>query len=274
MIAKPVVSKNQREEQAAVQPAGDWLHEAVARRTPSQSISKSTSSLARLKVRKVNTVGCGLDGAVVVPKPSQLFNKPPTTMMSRESCSTSTNDVLLEDQEKAIKERQSLMAQTMRNGQSSHTAPSNKFTSKGKSVVSGNAFLDSIQVDNVEDILNAKSRFAMEADAEEYVKNRRRVVELESMESKQATRKRLAPEKENQKIQREWVCFSCPNRPRFSCPPKPCINSGHRVTIKRVIKETMTKEDERSKQNEMAAKEGGLMLGQGLEWSTNRFSSD
>ena len=272
MMGKPVVSKNPRGGQAE-KVSGDWLQEAVTRKTPTQSISRSTSSLARLKVRKVNTVGCGLDGAVVVPKPSQLFNKPPT-MMPRESCSTNTSVALIEDQEKAIKERQSLMAQKMRVDQSSHMSSSNKFTSKEKAAVSGNAFLDSIQVDNVENVLNAKSRFAMEADAEEYVKNRRRVVELENMESKQASRKRLAPEKENQKIQREWVCFTCPNRPRFSCSPKPCFNSGHRVLLKRVLKETVTKEDERSKLNEMATEKGGLMLGQGLEWSKHRFSSD
>jgi flagellar biosynthesis chaperone FliJ len=256
--------------------AGDWLQEAVAKKTPPQSISKVVaSSRGGLKVRKVNTVGCGFDGAVAVPKPSKLFAKPPA-MPSGESVAND-NNVLLDEQEKDIKERQSLMAQKIRNIQSSDKTTNNKFTGKRNSKAtagSGNAFLDSVHVDNVEEVLNAKSRFAVEADAEEYAKNRRRVVELETIESKQANRKRLAPEKENQKIQREWVCFTCPNRPHFSLPPKPCISSGHKVSIKRVIKEVGSKEVERSKLNEMAPDQGGLMLGRGLEWSKSRFSSD
>lgn len=280
---KSVVSRPPREV-TPMKVTGDWLQDAVVNKVSSQSLSTRSGCTmpsqegSLTKKRKINTVGCGWDGAVAIPKPSALFQKSPA-VVPRDRLDSHPNDVTREDKETAIKEKQSLIAQKIRESQSiqmSSSNPYNKSTSvqAKSSTTPGNAFLDSIHVDSVEEALNAKSRFATEADAEEYVKNRKRVVELEILETKQAHRKRQIPEKENQRIQKEWICLTCPNRPFFSYPPKQCINSGHKVSLKRMIKEATTKEDERSKLNEMAPDKGGLTLGRGLEWSKNRFSSN
>lgn len=271
---KDIVAKQNQH----VPATGDWLQESIAKKISStSSISRYVSKQNKARPRKINTVGCGFDGAVAVPKPSLLFAKQASDP-SRSFASTATSSLHDEHEQEKIREQQALLAQRLR-GANTRQGITNKFTDKGNgrkktstsNASGGNAFLDSVQVDDINEALKAKSQFASEADAEEYAKNRKRVVELEQLEFKQNKRSRITVEKENQKIQKEWVCYTCLNRPTFSHHPKQCINSGHRVAIKRDIKASATKEDERSKMNEKASDQGGLTLGSGLEWSKNRY---
>lgn len=198
------------------------------------------------------------------------------------------NHALLQEEpdEDKIKLQQSILAEQRRAKMAlSQITPkngvgpgsSNKSTTSTKSKASsssssGNAFLDSIQVDNVEEVLNAKSRFASEANAEEYARNRRRVVELENLEFKKEKSKTAKEKEEALRMTKQWICRTCQGQPTFSAKPTRCIASGHNVKTIRNLKQVTTKEDERTKLNKASVENGGLVLGKGLDWSHLPYS--
>lgn len=129
-----------------------------------------------------------------------------------------------------------------------------------------------------ERITNKKSRFSMEADAEEYAKSRRIVSELENEESK----KEFKASKSNKSlnngtgtagstgIKTEWFCQTC--KQTFSKRPIGCYNAKHAVKMDRKIQATKSTDEKRLTLSGKHADDGGLKLGSGLEWSWNRFS--
>ncbi len=273
---------NSTNERSVNNDTGDWMKEAVAKRTPvPQSLTKVVPGDGRQRIRKVSTVGGGFDGSVVVPKPSLLFTNHAVKTYGT-AMSIPAHSLLEEDDTDKIKEKQALLAEKLREkkiGRSAehgscppavNLASNSKKTKKPAS--SGNLFLDSIHVDNVEAVLAAKSQFASEAAAEDYAKNRSRVVELEKLETQKNKRKGPNQEKENQKIICEWVCRTCPNAPRFAMRPTQCISNGHEVKRCRLLRQSKTKEDERTQLNNQAPEHGGIILGRGLEWSSSRFN--
>ena len=280
--SRPTGSMNQsradstslRKQANTVMASGDWMKQAASRRTPkslSNYFGKSSGG------RTVSTVGGGFDGSVPVPKPKVFTKEPPKFING--GTSNKLDQMRKEQEQQKIMEKQTILAEKMRERKAgTGTATTSKFTTlKNKDSHSnpstpGNSFLDSIQVEDVEAVLNAKSRFAAEADAEEYAKNRRRVVELEQLETKQNKQKSARRDKENQKILQEWVCRTCANAPRFTVRPTQCISIGHDVKKTRKIKDNMTKTDERTQLHDKGADNGGLQLGRGLEWSKNRFN--
>ena len=139
----------------------------------------------------------------------------------------------------------------------------------GSSLVQANGALKNLDADA---ILNAKSRFASEADAEAYAESRKRVTELEQEEARKEQKKQ---KKSTATIQLEWVCRTCNNK-RSQYEPKQCIRARHQVTRKRILNKTeVSKSEKRTKLTAKSAQEGGLVLGSGIEWTqikSSRFS--
>lgn len=270
----PTASK--KEKTSLTSHPNDWLQEAASRRPPPKSLSSYLPNNDGKKMRRVNNIGCNFDGSVPVPKPSKALFASQGPKVSRSFFSSATTEELNEREANKIKENQAIILEKMlkKSGAPTDKAAFNRTASglaKAKAKMpssSGNAFLDSIQIDDVDAVLNAKSKFASEAAAEDYVKRRRRLVELEGCETKEMKRQSAKQDKENQMIQTVWICHTCPNKPRFNKKPMQCIRECHRVKKERHIKESTSKLDERTKLHE----KGGLTLGSGLEWSKNPYN--
>jgi hypothetical protein len=118
-------------------------------------------------------------------------------------------------------------------------------------------------------VMNQKSRFADEAEAEEYAKSRRIVLDLERREEQ----KKLIEEKKKKasgaslkesSIEKEWVCATCKRTTKTR--PAICLRANHSVSLKRDVKTSATVIEKRLKLDEKSVEEGGLKLGAGLEW--------
>jgi len=278
-------------------PILDWLPSSSGKRNKSTVVKNGstksitvTSKTKTQKSRKLNTSAMGgFDGGVAVPKPSQLFaasHRTATSSMAHQSMKTdrpSPEDILFKQQQ---------LAQQL--AQTSSTRSNNTkaiFSKKEKTVAKsssssffGSALLQTntvVQNMNRENVLNAKSRFANEADAEAYAASRKRVTELEQEEAKKEA---LAQKKENGKqgdptkkkkvVEKEWICKTCNNR-SFKVEPKACKRARHSITMKRLLNTAIeTQTEKRLKLTKASAQDGGLVLGSGLDWTrANYFGS-
>lgn len=127
-------------------------------------------------------------------------------------------------------------------------------------------------------ILSKTSRFANEVNAEEYVRRRRIVVELEMEEekktieniapnSKQSSTKNQIATKVDSIIKKEYYCKTCSKMSKQE--PTICIGLQHDIVTKRIINETKKGiGEQRQALTEANVENGGLILGSGLEWST------
>lgn len=158
--------------------------------------------------------------------------------------------------------------------------PSSSSVKSGQS--SRNTFASSFgDFGNDNDILNAKSRFASGANAQEYARARGAIQELEVKEFEMDQRKQRTSgggatknggkEKEASTkgiVTAGWICKTCKKK----TPMKPvvCIRAKHDVQQQRELsnrKSTIGSTKERLQRHGKEAEEGGLTLGSGLEWS-------
>jgi hypothetical protein len=240
--------------------------------------SKTKRSVPRgRRVTMINTDTAGFDGSVPVPKPSLLFSRNPafqttTTHLARSMLSknrpephASTSQTLLQ--------RQQLLAQKIQEGKVVPTAKrqhQNPISAVNRSTSMREALLfESVRDLDLETTVAARSRFASEADAEEYARSRRVVTELEQQEENKEKTSKNAKTKEASSssiaILKEWYCQNC--KRTFSNRPNSCITKNHVVKVKRQLRTEQSIDDKRLEFTNKSAEDGGLHLGSGLEWS-------
>jgi hypothetical protein len=171
-VKPPAPQTTTKPKQRGIIGAGDWLQTGTSsKRQPPSSLAQLA---AKKKQRSINTVGAGgWDGSVAVPKPCRLFQgKVPTKLLAKSSSTASSIAAQQEAAAERIRQQQSEVALRRRKEQA---VPVNPYDSrKGKPVSRAQQFDDffsnnvKLNVDT-EKVLNAKSRFASEADAENYL---------------------------------------------------------------------------------------------------------
>ena len=230
----------------------DWLKPAVA--------SNHT------KRRVVNTVGTiGFNGTVIIPKPNKLFR---STMARVErqpdlGASKEIKSVMVVD-----KQRQLAALLKMAKPISKDSETRSRYHSNSTVDNEFRVSFDKFSKVDTDSILAIKSRFAKEADAEAYAKSRLVVSDLERREifKEQNEAKRKKAGISGTKIEKEWICVTC-NKRRSQMKPNICIRQNHKVRLERLVKSVLSEADKRSKLNETDVDDGGLTLGQGLDWS-------
>jgi minichromosome maintenance protein 10 len=263
----------------------DWLQGGSKRRgAPLNATATGT------KRRAVNTDTLGFNGTVPVPKKNALFTGGPALQSSTHA--RSENRFQPKQREEAKKQmisqqQKEVAARLREQTQNAEGKPSAKAIMKSGGRAQPKVAADSRQAQrdslfgsmndaDKERIANKKSRFSMEADAEEYAKSRRIVSELENEESK----KEFKASKSNKlqgngtgtagSIRTEWFCQTC--KQTFSKKPLGCYKAKHPVKIDRKIQAAKSIGEKRLALSGKHADDGGLKLGSGLEWSWNRFS--
>jgi minichromosome maintenance protein 10 len=275
----------------------DVLGEALGRKKVrlDNSISKNASSTkANVKPTKSKVFQAeGYDGSVQVPKPSSLFRKAatfrPGSLSSSANNKTGTFDIL--EKQRSLAELLQQKKQGVVNSRTedllsrlssnmTRVQPSSSSVKSGQS--SRNTFASSFgDFGNDNDILNAKSRFASAANAQEYARARGAIQELEVKEFEMDKRKQRTSgggatknggkDKEASPkgiVTAGWICKTCKKK----TPMKPvvCIRAKHDVQQQRELsnrKSTIGSTKERLQRHGKEAEEGGLTLGSGLEWS-------
>jgi hypothetical protein len=266
---------------------------------------------------RLNTAAMGgFDGTVPVPKPARMFaatagttsrGHPSTTsnlsnmQRRREEQEAAKEAVLAKQRQVAEQLKASKNTSSSSNNNTATAEKTTKMNTNNKNKLktaaiatkssSGGDFFDSdlFQTNDIstgkqdldyDTLLNAKSRFATEANAEAYLTSRQKVMELEEQERKkeQAAKKKKMNQSSDGVIEQQWTCITCNNK---VCKNKPlaCIKSGHKVIHKRILnKKDEAITEKRMKLNSQAAadaQDGGLVFGSGLEWSrcpSSRFS--
>jgi rubrerythrin len=268
--------------QRGVVGAGDWLQTGGTSSNKRQPPSSLAQLAAKKKQRSVNTVGAGgWDGSVLVPKPCRLFQgKVPTKLLAQSSSSASSVAAQQEAAAERILQQQSEVALQRRKEQAMPVNPYDSRKGKGKPVSRAQQFDDffsnnaKLNVDT-EKVLNAKSRFASEADAENYAKSRRAVTELEKQEDCKEKKGKKMGKGAEKRLTSEWICTTCGGA-RTIYKPMSCIAARHKVKLDRDVVGSVSKTEQRTKLHDQDAADGGLRLGAGLDWSGpkwSRFSS-
>ena len=237
----------------------DWLN-------PLGSQSKDKTSLTGRK-RAVNKDTDGFDGSVAVPKPSKLFRGKALPQRSRNAASNER--ALNESKIDSIRQQQRLLAERQKENTQlqGENLARRKLGGRQTKASSDEAIKDSLfgqfSVMSTEQLLNARSQFADEADAEAYAKSRRVVTDLERREEQKINANKTKATKESA-IQKEWVCATCKRTSKAM--PNLCIRAKHKVTFTREVKKSDTVQERRLKLDAKSAEDGGLKLGAGLEW--------
>jgi hypothetical protein len=260
--------------------------------------STSSTINSNKKKRLINTVGCGFNGSVSIPKPNKMFQQQQTTNVTNNNVSTAAlNKYTLTKKKGELMQQQSILAQRMKENESSRSSLNKKSngsnlskttTTKNKGLSnskknstknirssnnnksgdnnSNNAFLDAMgAIDDQEKVRNAKSQFANEVDADEYANRRRKLLELEKLEASSGRKKTQLEQQNNKRLTKEWHCQTC--RKKFSLKPKGCFTQNHQVRTNYDIKKSTTKDEQRTKLHGKSADDDGLTLGSGLDWS-------
>lgn len=234
------------------------------------------------KLASVNTDIGHFDGQVPVPKAKQFvpINREKATMFqakqqkpSLDVGTKSQSEILLrqrqlaeqrnQDQRKALplKSTQNLLVSTKKNG-------------AGSQQTKGSDIFGSVGKEEMARVMAAKSRFANEADAEEYARARHAVSELEKEEFKTLRQeKKQLSNKTNQQpssIMTNYFCVQC-NRSYVKVPAS-CHRMHHRIRADRQIVAAKTTAEKRMTLSTKSVEDGGIVLAQGLDWG-NRFSS-
>jgi minichromosome maintenance protein 10 len=265
--------------------AGDWLQEAVTdakkAKPATRMASKSLSSYMKNGFKnggsgkRVNVAGLGLDGSVVVPQPSRIFQGREATAFTTHT-SASSGPSLVEKQEQLL-QRQREFAQRRKEALASRNSTQEKAPSSnhmfrkqpGHDKTSASDALQEMFGDiDHEKVRNAKSRFSTEIEAEEYAASRQKIVELEKLEERKNKADANKNKNDEKRLIKEWRCKTCARN--FSFKPKSCYKAGHEIVTVRNIRKDGTKEEMRTKMHSKKVEDGGLQLGAGLEWS-DRF---
>ena len=251
----------------------DWLSNPRGRLTNEKNKSVQ-------KKRTIYRDTGGFDGSVVVPKPNKLF-RAKAPLSHRQAASVAQLKGLDETKVDSVLQRQRLVAEGTKMGASLATNASSSKMSKPNAKrprrIEGPLADDALKESlfgklrdiDVEKVLNAKSEFAEEADAEAYAKSRRLVADLERREEQknliEANKKKASGvSTKDSAIQKEWICATCNKSTKIM--PKLCIRAKHKVTYKRDVKASATATEKRLQLDEKDVQDGGLKLGAGLEW--------
>jgi minichromosome maintenance protein 10 len=237
------------------------------------------------KRHAVNTDTTGYNGSVLVPIQSKIFAQqkptgffPQTGTKAMVKHEKSAADVLAQQQFVAaqLRERKAAAEDALRttNAQGGATAKKRRRDETSSTSSLRDSLFGSLEDIDRDEVMSAKSRFAHEADAEEYARSRRVVNELEQEESKKefkAAKKAASQETGSKSIEKEWHCLTC--KKTFPQKPVSCIRLNHRLKVDRKIRAVKSIAEKRLELTEKKAEDGGLILGSGLEWSRwNRFS--
>ena len=262
----------------------DVLGAALQRKRPKieghslSSLSRSASKQSNARPVKVFHTE-GYDGSVQVPKPKPiLFKSASSRLMSNPSMQSKRGLSTIEAQ--AILDKQKNLAalakeQRVRKGTNVGITTIKKTHQTAVPKNSDDPFASIFAPNNSQPldrdaILNAKSRFASSATAEEYARARSVVQQLEIQECETDKRKERK-EKNSAKasiVTTGWVCKTCKSKTAFE--PTRCVRSHHDVRQIRELKEKKVSVGTRKDRMERHGKEdtdGGLTLGSGLEWS-------
>jgi hypothetical protein len=221
------------------------------------------------KKRTVNTDTGGFNGSVPIPAPSTIFDRRQVAKAIGQGSRTATNH---EKSSHEIIAKQIQLASLMRESKSSaenrrlHTYSSNGYKQQTKKQSLQDSLFGDLPMKIDSDmVLATKSRFASEADAEDYARSRRIVNGLEEEEAK---KDRKTKDPVFTSIQKEWRCKTC-NR-TYTKHPFDCKRLRHNVQVTRDLRTSKTVEEQRLALTETNSEDGGLKLGSGLNWS--RFS--
>lgn len=240
------------------------------------------------KCRAINTDTHGFNGSVQVPAPSKIFatqqkpagfcsNKATARVVKHER---SAAELLLQQHLVAAQLReQKMLTESVLRTDSRGGVPTTAKKQKRDEVSNISSLRDelfgSINDIDRDQVVTAQSRFAHEADAEEYARSRRVVSELEQEESKNDTKElrniAASQSQGSTLIEKEWRCLTC--KKSFQQKPFACIRLNHRLRVERNIRAEHSIAEKRLALIEKKAEDGGLVLGGGLEWSRwNRFN--
>ncbi len=241
----------------------------------------SNAATRNTKNRPITTDG-GLDGYVVIPTPSKIFQKQTTFNEVNRRTVTPKDESKKADE---IFQQQAEAARQMRERKptkyekiDANRALSKSRTKASHSKVSTNSrstpksnevddFLASMGDFDQDKIRNAKSKFANEVEADEYAKRRRRVEELEKAEASHESRNKKKKSEES-KITKKWFCQTCGKN--YFKKPMACYSASHAVKSVREIQNEVTNNERRNELNKKSSDNGGLRLGEGLAWSYSR----
>ena len=246
----------------------DLLGQALKNEKRSSMINEIGRKRQRIQITEK------FDGQVKVPGPSLLFrenslSKTPAMNTKRASSSHSNIATPSPEYQQNIREQQKRLASQLQN-QTTNSNVINPSKHKAKSSTSHDKFFSQVTLSDEtrSSVLSAKSKFSSEAESAMYAQSRKAIIELEKQEG--ALEKREAKKKSNQEhdqtlIKTAYICATCRKTTKFK--PQTCIRQRHQVKIRRELKKKEDLAESREKKNKNAAKDGGLVLGTGLEWS-------
>jgi hypothetical protein len=246
----------------------DLLGEALKIEKKSTMINEIGHKRQRIQIAEK------FDGHVKVPGPSSLFgenslSKTPAMNTKRVSSSHSNIATPSPEHQQNIREQQKRLAVQLQN-QTINSNVINPSKHKAKSSTPYDKFFSQVTLSDEtrSSVLSAKSKFSSEAESAMYAQSRKAIIELENQEG--ALEKREAKKKSNQehdqtRIKTVYICVTCRKTTKFK--PQTCIRQRHQVKIRRELKKKEDLAESREKKSKDAAKDGGLVLGTGLEWS-------
>jgi hypothetical protein len=243
-------------------------------------ITGGRSNGNKRKFASVNTDTGHFDGQVPVPKPKQF------APIDRERASmyqAKHQRPVLEVGSKSetyIRMRQRQLAEQRKCDIKSlplRPTPQNRLLSQknGSHVLQkakGSDIFGSVSKDEMARVMAAKSRFADEADAEEYARARQAVSELEKEELKTLRKDKNKQNTTNQRpssIKTEYFCIQC-KRNYVKVPPS-CHLMEHKIRVDRKILGNQTTAEKRMMLSTKSVEDGGMVLAQGIDWDS-RFS--
>jgi len=228
----------------------------------------------------------GMNGQVQVPKPNALFNKAVTkNQYNSAPCAAHLQPITPSPKQRsAMLEKQKQLAERLRHGKTSaYENTGTKIKPKGttkSSAESGTSDLDAIlgiapmSEETRASILEAKSKYSQEANAESYAKSRQAISELEKQEAKHDKRQARKTQSASGTVPAsagtaiivsEYKCLTCKKITQKK--PTRCIHLNHKVKRKREIKKKDSVTQQRMNLKTRSADDGGITLGAGLEWS-------
>lgn len=249
----------------------DWLQSALGYKRCRTALVASSS--APKKQRKINTDNLTtFSGSVAVPKPRQFFLGGSLAKAGVSQPVTANNQRTSRDITDAIRRQQRQIVEQMAQQQNSTSVVQQvkkqvkppKASNKRNTPSGLDSFFTNEEQNSfdVHAVLNAKSRFSMEADAEEYARARNALQDLEENEMKSQKRDK----NKGKRISSQWRCTTCSRM--FSYKPMQCVRARHQVQQQRQIQEHQaSKTEQRLQLASKDASNGGLRLGSGVEWS-------
>lgn len=248
-------------------------------RTISNNNKKARASLS--------TICGGLDGQVFVPQPSRVLfgvsSAATKTAAPANNTTTSTNNNgaastcnLSQSRAEELMEKQRALAEALqKRKRGGKVTPDNTVrnstplqkSSSPRSIA--DALFDGMDVPgSANETLSATSKFASEAEAEQYASSRLIVTELEKKEMLSDMRKSKKQEANHPTgLKTQWFCATCNSRTSFK--PRDCVRARHPIRRERSIIRAPEKDSAAAKKTKIA-KDRSLTLGSGLEWSGYR----